>query len=117
MSEPERHVPLRVIAPLGMRVLVRMIPPDGRNAAGLYLPETVERRGTDAAFGEVLEVARAEADPEDIEGANVSGIPAGSFVLFAPEAGFNVPWDDSLRLVETKHVLAVVEQIEPSAVQ
>lgn len=117
MSDAERHVPLRVIAPLGMRVLVRLIPPDHRNAAGLYLPESVERRGEDALFGEVLEVARAEPDPQDIEGTNVSGIPAGAFVLFAPEAGFNVPWDATLRLVETKHVLAVVEQIQPNAVQ
>ncbi len=115
MSE-DRHVPLRVIAPLGMRVLVRLVPPDHRNAAGLYLPESVEPRGKDASYGEVLEVARADPG-DDLEGANVSGIPAGGFVLFAPEAGFNVPWDDTLRLVETKDVLAVVEQIDPGAVQ
>ena len=117
MSDPTRHVPLRVIAPVGMRVLVRIVPPDHRNAAGLYLPDSVERKGKDAAYGEVLEVARADTSDEELEGTNVSGIPAGSFVLFTPDAGFAVPWDDSLRLVETKYVLAVVEQISPDAVQ
>jgi co-chaperonin GroES (HSP10) len=117
MSDPGRHVPLRVIAPIGMRVLVRLVPPDHRNAAGLYLPKSVEPRGRDASFGEVIEVARADAGDQDLEGANVSGIPAGSFVLFAPDSGFTVPWDDSLRLVDTKDVLAVVEQIAPDAVQ
>lgn len=115
MTERERHQPTRVISPLGFRVLVRIIPPDQRSQAGLYLPAGVAQEGTDALYGEVLEVARASALVEDeMEGPNVSGIPDGSRVLFAPETGFRVPWDDSLRLVATKHVLAVVEEIQPN---
>ncbi len=114
MAERERHHPTRVICPLGPRVLVRIIPPDQRSQAGLYLPAGVAEKGEDALYGEVLEVARASAtNDESIEGPNVSGIPDGSRILFAPETGFRVPWDDSLRLVDTKHVLAVVEEIKP----
>ena len=66
----------------------------------------------------MLAVARAEPKPdEELEGANVSGIPFGSRVLFPPKAGIRVPWDAELRLVETKHVLAVVEEVAPDAVQ
>ena len=114
MTERERHHPTRVICPLGPRVLVRVIPPDQRSKAGLYLPAGVEEKGADALYGEVLEVARASAfDEDEIEGPNVSGIPDGSRILFAPETGFGVPWDDSLKLVHTKDVLAVVEEIQP----
>ncbi len=103
-----------MISPLGMRILVRLIPPDQRSNSGLYLPANLAAEGTDALYGEVLEVARAEPeDSEAIAGQNISGIPDGSRVLFAPEAGFRIPWDESLRLVETKHVLAVVEEIRP----
>ena len=114
MSDRERHNPTRVICPLGLRVLVRIIPPDQRSQTGLYLPAGVGEKGVDALYGEVLEVARASTiDEADMEGPNVSGIPDGSRILFAPETGFRVPWDDSLRLVDTKHVLAVVEEIQP----
>lgn len=93
---------------------MRIIPPDQRTNAGLYLPAGVGDKGTDALYGEVLAVARAapEAESQEDLGTNVSGIPDGSRVLFAPETGFRVPWDDGLRLVDTKHVLAVVEEIE-----
>ncbi len=116
----ERHHPIRVIQPMGMRVLVRVLPGDERTPAGLYVPATAVNKedGAEAIYGEVLEVARAEAKPtEELEGANVSGIPNGSRVLFLPKSGIRVPWDQELRLVETKNVLAVVEEIEPSAVQ
>ena len=114
MSDTNRHRPTRVVCPLGPRVLVRIIPPDDRSSAGLYLPANVAESGTDALYGEVLEVARATSiDPDEMEGVNVSGIPDGSKVLFSPEAGFRVPWDDRLRLVETRNVLAVVEEVKP----
>lgn len=112
MAEHDRPVPTRLVHPMGMRVLVREIPPDQRTRGGLILPKTVEPRGADALYGEVIGVARATTDDPG-EGANVSGVPDGSYVLFAPDAGFRVPWDDALRLVETKDVLAVVEEISP----
>ena len=117
MSAHDRHTPTRLIGPLGMRVLVRVIRPDERTQAGLYLPANVKDDAVAAAYGEVIEVARAgEQDPMEVEGgANVSGIPNGSRVLFAPEAGFRVPWDDQLRLVHAKDVLAIVEEILPEA--
>ncbi|MEE2828079.1 MAG: co-chaperone GroES family protein [Myxococcota bacterium] len=114
MSDSERHRPTRVISPLGFRVLVQIIPPDDRSSSGLYLPANVAESGTDALYGKVVEVARANSDKADsIEGDNVSGIPDGSLVLFSPEHGFRVPWNDNFRLIETKHVLAVVEEIHP----
>jgi co-chaperonin GroES (HSP10) len=114
MSE-QRHRPTRIIHPLGMRVLVKVMPRDDRSSAGLYLPETVESSGVDALYGEVQEVARADDDADQTleGGANVSGVPDGALVLFAPDAGFRVPWDDSLRLIDTKDVLAWVEEFLP----
>ncbi len=118
MSDAERHNPIRVIQPMGMRVLVRVLPGDERTSSGLYVPATAVSKedGAEAVYGEVLAVARAEAKPEEeLEGANVSGIPHGARVLFPPKAGIRVPWDQELRLVETKYVLAVVEEIDPSS--
>lgn len=117
MSEPTRHQPTRLIQPLGMRVLVRLLPADARTASGLYVPATtVKDESREAIYGEVIEVARAEPSKEqELSGANVSGIPDGSRVLFLPETGVRVPWDDTLRLVDTKHVLAVVEEVAPEA--
>ena len=40
MSDGERHHPIRVIQPMGMRVLVRVLPGDERTASGLYVPAT-----------------------------------------------------------------------------
>ena len=113
----ERHQPTRLIQPMGMRVLVRVLPADQRTSAGLYVPSsTVKEEGDEAIYGEVIEVARAEPEPEEeLSGANISGVPHGSRVLFLPKAGIRVPWDETLRLVETQHVLAVVEEIDPSA--
>ena len=112
-------LPVRVINPWGPRVLVRVIPPDERSRAGLYLPATaVESKGEACEYGEVVEVARAETiDAGELEGANVSGIPHGAKVLLEPGAGYRVPWDDRLRLVTTKEVLAVVEEVAPEAIQ
>jgi chaperonin GroES len=113
VSKSEPVLPTRVVNPLGMRVLVRLLPNDERSKGGLYLPATVTDQATDALYGEVLAVARATPEDKDsIEGANISGIPDGARVLFAPQAGFRVPWDDSLRLVDTKDVLAVVEEFD-----
>jgi co-chaperonin GroES (HSP10) len=93
---------------------VRVLPADQRSPAGLYLPANVAAKGTDACYGEVLEVARTRPGDEET-GDNISGIPAGAFVLFSPDTGFRVPWDEQLRLVDTKDVLATVTEIAPDA--
>lgn len=105
--------PVRYIKPLGPRVLVRIIPDDNLSDGGLVLPQGAKERLHEALYGEVVEVARAEAeDPaRDGFGVNVAGVPDGARILFAKEAGTSVPWDDQLRLLETKEVLATVEEI------
>jgi chaperonin GroES len=104
---------VRHIRPLGPRVLVRVTPEEDRAESGLYLPQGARERTQDALFGEVLEVARAApTDPkEDGFGVNVAGVPHGAKVLFAKSAGVKVPWDEELRLLETKDVLATVDEI------
>ena len=42
---------------------------------------------------------------------NVAGVPHGAKVLFQKNAGVKVPWDEGLRLLETKEVLATVDEI------
>ena len=116
---PDRpQKPVRYIQPLGPRVLVRLVRLDERSDAGLYLPQGVKEKNAQALYGEVVEVARAEAGDEDKSlGANVSGVPLGAYVLFPKEDGLPVPWDDDLRLLAVKSVYAVVEEVEPDALQ
>lgn len=104
---------IRHIMPLGMRVLVRVLKDDDTTDAGLYLPEGAKEKMQEALYGEVVEVARATAeDPkEDGFGVNVAGVPNGARVLFEKDAGVKVPWDDALRVLETKDVLATVDEI------
>ncbi len=109
IEPPPRRI--RHIQPLGMRVLVRIGPEDQRSAGGLYLPQGVSEKHQDALYGEVVEVARSH-ETEDSLGENVSGVPAGSFVLFPKDAGHRVPWDSELRILETKEVLATVEDVD-----
>ncbi|MEL6546312.1 MAG: hypothetical protein AAFQ82_16915, partial [Myxococcota bacterium] len=59
-----------------------------------------------------IEVARAEPDDEDDLGTNVSGVPAGARILFPKDKGVAVPWDPKLRVVDTKDVLAVIEETD-----
>lgn len=108
MSRVARH-----IMPLGPRVLVRVLQEEDRAESGLYLPAGAKERMQESLFGEVVEVARAEpVDPkQDGFGVNVAGVPHGARVLFAKSAGVKVPWDEQLRLLETKEVLATVEEI------
>ena len=56
---------------------------------------------------------RLSANPAIDEGlgVNVSGIPHGAKVLFPKSAGIRVPWDEDLRILETKEVLAMVDEI------
>jgi co-chaperonin GroES (HSP10) len=113
-----KHRTVRYIKPLGPRVLVRVLKLEERSSAGLYLPQGVKEEHAQAMYGEVVEVARAvnEEDEQSL-GQNVSGVPLGAFVLFPKDGGLPVPWDEALRLIEVKSVWAVVEEVEPEALQ
>ena len=103
----------RHVMPLGPRVLVRVIKSTDRSAGGLYLPPGSKDAVAEAAYGEVVEVARASTEePDEGFGKNVSGIPEGAKVLFSKDKGLPVPWDDDLRILDVKDVVATVEEIE-----
>lgn len=104
---------LRHINPLGMRVVVRIRHDIDQTAAGLYLPEGAKDSLNESLLGEVVEVASA-LDEDTREEANVSGVPLGALVLIPRRAGVKVPWDDDLRIVETKEVLGIVYEVNVS---
>ena len=120
---------VRHIKPLGPRVLVRIEKLEDRSAAGLFLPAGAKEEHDDALYAEVVEVARAEArfvgiDENDLDekgratlGENVSGVPLGSFVLIPKKAGVCVPWDENLRLIDVREVLATVDEIDSEEIQ
>lgn len=101
---------MRKINPLGMRVVVAIRKESNVTEGGLYLPEGAKQALQEALLAEVLEVASA-VDAATDEETNVSGVPLGALVLVPKHAGVRVPWDDSLRIVETKEVLAIVSEI------
>jgi co-chaperonin GroES (HSP10) len=101
---------LHHINPMGMRVLVRIIKDQNVTEGGLYLPEGAKASMAESVLGEVIEVASA-IDDQTEEETNVSGIPLGAQILIPKKAGIKVPWNDDLRIVETKDVLATVEII------
>ncbi|HQH25806.1 MAG TPA: co-chaperone GroES family protein [Oligoflexia bacterium] len=103
----------RKINPLGMRVVIRIRREASRTDTGLYLPEGARQNMHESVLGEVIEVASA-VDADSDEEANISGVPEGSLVLIRRDAGVRIPWDDDLRIVETKDVLALVHEIEMS---
>ena len=105
---PRKHH--RLILPLGMRILVRLIRDEDRTDAGLYLPAGAKEAHAEASYGEVIEVARDRPTSDDVA-ENVSGVPHGAHVLFRKEAGVRVPWDEKLRLLDVKDVLATVEEL------
>ncbi|MBN8549824.1 MAG: co-chaperone GroES [Deltaproteobacteria bacterium] len=102
---------VRKINPLGMRVVVRVKKDGNQTEGGLYLPEGAKQAMAESLIAEVIEVASAIDDHTDEE-TNVSGIPLGALVLISKEIGVRVPWDDELRIVETKHILAIVNEID-----
>lgn len=108
------HGPIRRVNPLGMRVLVRIRTESNQTEGGLYLPEGAKQNMQESLLAEVVEVARAEEDDESREDANISGIPLGALVLIPKGEGTRVPWDDSLRIIETMEVLAIVTEISIS---
>ena len=97
----------RLINPLGMRVVIRIREEENQTETGLYLPEGAKEAQQESLLGEVLEVASAHDDETDEEH-NISGVPEGALVLIEKHAGVSVPWDDSIRIVETADVLAIV---------
>lgn len=99
----------RLILPLGLRVLVKVLKDDNRTDTGLYLPEGAKELHDEALYGEVIEVARDKPTTEEMA-ENVSGVPNNSRVLFRKSAGVRVPWDESLRLLDVKDILATVEE-------
>ncbi|HUQ02757.1 MAG TPA: co-chaperone GroES family protein [Kofleriaceae bacterium] len=108
VERPRKHH--RLILPLGMRVLVRLVHDEDRTDAGLYLPPGAKEAQQEAMFGEVIEVARDRPTSDDVA-ENVSGVPHGAKVLFKKDAGIRVPWDEKLRLLDVKDVLATVEEL------
>ncbi|MCB0322494.1 MAG: co-chaperone GroES [Bdellovibrionales bacterium] len=110
---PARKSVIRRIDPLGMRVVVKIRRDTNRTETGLYLPEGAKQSKQESLVGEVLEVASAR-DMDTDEEANISGIPNGSLVLIPADAGVRVPWDEDLRIVDTKEVLALVTEVSLS---
>ena len=102
---------VRLIQPLGPRVLVRLEEEADRTESGLFLPQGVKERHEFAHYARVIEVARDTLATEEV-GENVSGVPLGVHVLFPKHAGIPVPWDESLRLVKTSEIVAIVEEVE-----
>lgn len=99
----------RLILPLGLRVLVSVMKDEDRTEAGLYLPAGAKENHDEALYGQVIEVARDKPNAAE-EGENVSGVPNGSQVLFRKDAGVRVPWDEQLRILDVKDILATVEE-------
>ncbi|MEE9386462.1 MAG: co-chaperone GroES family protein [Nannocystaceae bacterium] len=139
-KKPDDHQPgleappkvTRYVQPLGPRVLVRIVKTKDRLDSGLFLPEGAKETQDQAVLGEVVEVARAmpknivydtRTGDDDLPsshadlGTNVSGIPVASQVLFRKDHGVTVPWDDTLRVVDVRHVLAIVDEIPADEMQ
>lgn len=104
----------RHVMPFGPRVLVRILKTADRTTTGLFLPPGAKDAVAQLAYAQVVEVARASSDEAEL-GANVSGVPDGSRILFAKDKGLAIPWDESLRLVDTKDVLAIVDEVSLDA--
>lgn len=104
-----RHI--RKVSPLGMRVVVKLVAEADTSDAGLYLPPGAKDAMAESMLAEVIEVASA-TDDRTSEETNISGIPLGSNVLIRKNSGVKVPWDESLRVVDTAEVLAVVTDID-----
>ena len=104
---------VRKIHPLGMRVLVQLRKDSNVSEGGLYLPEGAKQAAAESVIAEVIEVASA-VDHDSEEEANISGVPLGATVLIPKNAGVRLPWDEALRIVETKEILALVSEISLS---
>ena len=96
-----------------MRVLVSLCNEQDMTDGGLYLPEGSKQNMNESVLAVVVEVASAH-DTDTDEEANISGVPLGATVLISKDAGVRVPWDDKLRIVNTKDILGVVDEVSVS---
>lgn len=101
---------IRKISPLGMRVVVKIIRDYDMTEGGLYLPEGSKQSMAESLLAEVIEVASAMDEHSDEE-TNVSGIPLGAHVLIPKDGGVKIPWDEQLRIIESKYILALVNEM------
>jgi co-chaperonin GroES (HSP10) len=101
---------MRRLHPLGFRVVARVIKDDDITESGLYLPEGAKETMQESVLAQVIEVA-STVDSRTEEETNVSGIPLGSLVLIPKNLGIKVPWDEDLRIIDTREVLALVDEI------
>ena len=104
---------IRRVHPLGMRILVRLKDDGNVTDGGLYLPEGAKNAMAESVLAEVVEVASAH-DDHTHEETNISGIPLGALVLIEKNSGVSVPWDEKMRVVESKDVLGVVNEVSLS---
>jgi co-chaperonin GroES (HSP10) len=109
MSSDSNH-PMRRIHPLGLRVVARVVKESNISSGGLYLPEGAKEATQESVLAQVIEVASA-VDSRTDEETNVSGIPLGAMVLIPKTVGVRVPWDEELRIIDTREVLAVIDEI------
>lgn len=107
-SESSR--PMRRLHPLGLRVVAKIVKDSNVTEGGLYLPEGAKESMQESVLAQVIEVASA-MDTRTEEETNISGIPLGSMVLIPKTTGVKVPWDDSLRIIDTREILALVDEI------
>jgi co-chaperonin GroES (HSP10) len=96
-----------------MRVVVKIEKESDTTEAGLYLPEGSKDKMSEALLATVIEVASA-TDHDSDEETNISGIPLGAKVLIIKDGGVKIPWDETLRLVNTSEVLAIVDEFHIS---
>lgn len=101
---------MRRLHPLGLRVVAKVVKDSNVTDGGLYLPEGSKEATQESILAQVIEVASA-VDNQTEEETNISGVPLGSLVLIPKTSGVKVPWDDSLRLIDTKDILALVDEI------
>jgi co-chaperonin GroES (HSP10) len=109
-ADPRSSRQMRRIHPLGLRVVARIVRESNVSSGGLYLPEGAKEAGQESVLAEVIEVASA-VDSRTDEETNVSGIPLGAMVLIPKSSGTRVPWDDDLRVIDTRDILALVDEI------
>jgi len=104
---------MRRINPLGMRVVLKIQDESNTTDGGLYLPEGAKSQMSESITAEVIEVASA-MDDRTHEETNISGIPLGALVLISKHVGTKIPWDERLRIVDVKDILAIVEEMHLS---